>query len=232
MKARAQSKLPEKLELGAEPGLGGHVTPGLSPFTLKPWALSPCPQAARPGLHLPLPGPVAPSPELFGAWRDWRGGIGLTRAAPAPAPTPSLPLPLGAGPPFCVSNILVPVERKPHGWASWDLLVHLPQLALPTPLRPKASGSPQAPQQVELAPLSDLPVAHHLHAHQPGLGRHPLLPRPTQLLPPHRRPASALMPAAYLHLAPSHSRFLLCSDPSLVLSGVKATVHTVANKVL
>lgn len=203
-----------------------------------PRPLSPCPQAALPGqwlLHLTFL-PLRPHPqgsvlpEVAGVRQHW--------------PYPGcrclqhgMSLPPGAG---------LQLLHSPCAWCS----VRTQILWLG---RPGLRGSSRAPSdpgnfdsdysglkpQGDLGPSAsplappwesahNLPIAHHLHAHQPGLE-----PRPKQLLPPHELPCLCSHAPQHIHIWPlRHMKTLLCSEPFMALWGVKATVHIMANKVL
>lgn len=93
----------------------------------------------------------------------------------------------------------------------------------------------QDAQEVPLSVPSDsaqnLPIAHYLHIHWPGLSRHHLLSRPKQWPPPHGLPCFCSHAPQPIHIwLPSHIRSL-CSDTSMALLRVKTTVYIIANKV-
>lgn len=160
-------------------------------------SLGPCPAGSSGQWlpYLPFPGPGTLSPELGGAWcsRGWAAS-----ASPSCAwLRRSLPLPPGAGPPPPRSQRAWSPVRAQSPW--------LGQLGPPgssspagfsAPRRPEASRQPgpsASPGGCTFRLCPELPMAHPLPVHQPGPGRHHLLPRPMQS-PPHGSPCSAVTP--------------------------------------
>lgn len=177
---------------------------------------------------------MALSPELWGVWRSRSWGS----TWPHPNCTcfyHSLPLPLGAGPPLLhFQGVWCLASAQTTCWANGDLGLSSP-VGSSHASQAQSLRVTQDTQEVPLSAPSDsaqnLPIAHYLHIHQPGLSRHHLLSRPKQWPPPHGLPCFCSHTPQPIHIwLPSHIRSL-CSDTSMALLGVKTTVHIIANKV-